>query len=80
MAVVVVVVEAAGLASFSFLGAAALAGADLFASFTVPEAPFGRRNSPAFSPARSALLMCELTCASLVAPSLLFALMYLVTA
>jgi len=79
---VVVVEAAAGLASFSFLGGAAAldAVADLLASFTVPEAPFGRRKSPDFSPLRSAVLMWFCTPDSVMLPSLLFALMYFVMA
>ena len=51
-----------------------------FASLVGPEGPFGRSNSPAFSPEFSAAAMCLSKAASVVFPSWLLALTYFLIA
>jgi hypothetical protein len=69
-ALVVVALVAAGLA-------AAEAG---FLSFTGPDGPLGRSNTPLSSPAVRARLMWLLNCASVVPPRLLLDWMYFLMA
>lgn len=72
---------AAGLAAAFGAAAAGFAAADVFfASLTGPEGPFGLRKSPSVSPDLRALLIWAFNAASVVAPRLLLAWMYLVIA
>lgn len=64
--------EAAGLASGFF--------SPFLASLVGPDGPFGRSNSPDFSPAARAWLMCLSKAASVVPVSLLLDLTYFLMA
>lgn len=57
-----------------------LDAASFLASFTGPEGPFGRSNSPAFSPLLSACAMCLSNAVSVVLPRSLLALTYFLIA
>lgn len=71
----------AGAAFFSAGGELDFLTAAVFlASFTGPEGPFGRSNSPLFSPEERAEEMCWLMEFSVVLPRLLLAWMYFLIA
>ena len=83
LVVVAVLVDGFGTGFFSALGLAedaALDAESFLASFTGPEGPLGRSNSPAFSPLLSAEAMCLSNELSLVLPRSLLAFTYFLIA